>query len=284
MLIAECLDENDSDAREARLARESMRCWYILKSIVEECAGCELDIVRVRSERELAEALVARSYDALVLSAHGRYRPEENSAKVIIGGAATHLLDVGTVPPVVLLSACHVTPRGVGAVTVADLLLRQGAKAVLGAVVPVGVSANAVLLNRFFVYICEAIAGQSQFRSLAEIWHHTVSTNAVHDICFASPRLQQWLRSEDVNGLSVNHEFKLVASPGRLRRGHIYEDTERVLVEIATRRGFGHVLRSTLQSQGYFPESIFYTFLGRPDHIVVKDAIWEQARAAGRER
>ena len=56
-------------------------------------------------------------------------------------------------PPVVILSACYVAPRGSGAVSITDLLLREGAVAVLGTQVPVDVYHNAVLMTRFFYYI-----------------------------------------------------------------------------------------------------------------------------------
>ncbi len=71
------------------------------------------------------------------------------------------------------------------------------------------------------------------------------------------------------NGLTVDKEFKNVRSVGRLHGGHIHRESEEVLLKIARDRGFEGVLRSTLRSQGYFPESLFYTMLGRGDRIVL---------------
>lgn len=63
------------------------------------------------------------------------------------------------VSPVVLLSACHVSPRGLGASSVTDMLLRAGVKAILGTLIPVDVKRNALLTGRLFSYISEALAG-----------------------------------------------------------------------------------------------------------------------------
>jgi len=54
-----------------------------------------------------------------------------------------------------------------------------------------------------------------------------------------------------------------------------------LLMEIAEERGFGAHLRSTLRSQRYVPESLLYTLIGRPDHIVVADPELDELIAAG---
>lgn len=59
-------------------------------------------------------------------------------------------------------------------------------------------------------------------------------------------------------------------SAGQLRAGHVYADTERVLVEIAEDRGEGARVRDWLQNPGYLAESLFYVFAGRPDRVFVR--------------
>lgn len=56
-------------------------------------------------------------------------------------------------------------------------------------------------------------------------------------------------------------------SVGRLRRGHIYSDTEMILCEMADSMGVGSQVRNWLRHPGYAPESFFYIFVGRPDLI-----------------
>ena len=69
---------------------------------------------------------------------------------------------------------------------------------------------------------------------------------------------------------SVLEEFMSVRSPGRLRPGHIYADTERILGEIAEDNGVGERVRNWFQHPGYVPESLFYVFAGSPDRIYLR--------------
>ena len=71
----------------------------------------------------------------LVLSAHGVFQGGLQPAGLMIGDEVCLGPGLGPLPPVVILSACHVAPRGTGAVSVADMLLREGALAVLGLIV-----------------------------------------------------------------------------------------------------------------------------------------------------
>ena len=60
------------------------------------------------------------------------------------------------VPAVVILSACHVSPRGSGTVNIADMFVRAGAEAVLGTFIPINAKRNMIFINRFYTYIAEA--------------------------------------------------------------------------------------------------------------------------------
>jgi hypothetical protein len=185
------------------------------------------------------------------------------------------------VPPFVILSACSVAPRGASAVTITDILLRQGAFAVLGTLVPISVNKNATLMVRFFTYIFETLVGNEQHRSLEHIWHHVATSNAVVEVLAASSETQEWGYTR-VNGESCQEEFMMRRSSGRLKRASIYADTEDVLREIADERGFGKKFRSILSSQGYFPESLLYVLQGRPDRIVTWSPEIEMVQAAQR--
>lgn len=67
--------------------------------------------------------------DILHISGHGYYDRRSNMAGLMVGNEFW-MADGNdyTVPPVVVLSACHVSPRGSGTVNVADMLFVQGQK------------------------------------------------------------------------------------------------------------------------------------------------------------
>jgi hypothetical protein len=270
VLIAECLESRDP------LRRLAMRGWTMVRDTVAQLPNSTCRIEDVRSVEGLNALLNQHSYDVLILSGHGFYDRARNAAGLIVGGRPTLGEDIERVPPLVVLSACHVAPRGVGAVTISDLLLARGATAVLGTLIPVDVTRNALLMVRLFTYVHEAITEPGRARSFDELWEWITTSNAVNEVLDAGPRIKQWALRHDV--LS---RFMLERSSGRLRTTHVYEDTIELLQEMADEDGVGQEFRATLDSQGYFPESLFYVLLGRPDRVVLHDPVAERMRNAG---
>ena len=70
----------------------------------------------------------------------------------------------------------------------------------------------------------------------------------------------------------------LTQSVGRIRKGHVYSDTEKIMQAMATERGKGVAFKAWLTNQGYVPESIFYMFLGWPERLILCDRQFEEAR------
>jgi len=274
VLIAECLSPSDP------IRPHSMMGWKRVQQTVQSHPGAVCDILEVSSPEQLRTALAQGGYQVLVLSAHGSYIKQLNLATLVIGDQPRLGPELGPMPPLVILSACHTAPRARGAVNVADLLLANGAVAVLGTLVPIDVRRNTILMGRLFTLMMETIKGQAPYRSFDQLWHYVATSNAVAEVLTATPNLTRWATEGEFEQTALT-EFMMRRSQGRLRPTHIYEDTEAVLVEIAEERGFGAHLRSTLRSQRYVPESLLYTLIGRPDHIVVADPALDELIAAG---
>ncbi|MFJ1742467.1 CHAT domain-containing protein [Streptomyces microflavus] len=270
VLIAECIPISD------RIGRHSREGWRLARQAAAPDALTVLQAETLTLEA-LREAVAEHLPDILVISAHGTMAG--NLAALHIDGAPRLFLGIDRMPPVVILSACHVAPRGSGAVAITDLLLREGALAVLGTQVPVDVRHNATLMIRFLVYVAEEIAKPGQFATLLDVWHHVQTSNAVNDILTATPKLRRWAGSPTPNGRPVIAEFMATRATGRIRRGHVYEDTERVLGEIADDQGQGLRIRNWFRRPGYVPESLFYVFAGRPDRIFLSSLQQHKERA-----
>ncbi|MGW4816691.1 CHAT domain-containing protein [Kitasatospora cineracea] len=270
VLIAECIPVSD---RIGRLSREG---WRQARQTATPDA---LTVVQAETLTldALQGAVAEHGPDILVLSAHGTM--VGNLAALQVGDAPCLFLGIDHMPPVVMLSACHVAPRGSGAVAITDLLLREGALAVLGTQVPVDVRHNATLMNRFLIYLVEGIAKPGQFATLLDVWHHVQTSNAVNDILTATPKLRKWAVSPTPTGRPVIEEFMTTRATGRIRRAHVYEDTEQILGEIADDQGRGPLIRNWFRSPGYIPESLFYVFAGRPDRIFLSSLRHHTERA-----
>ncbi len=264
VLIAECLDEDDP------VGVLSRRGWDFIRQTLPQESRVEYDYCEVQTADELRAVLRERMPEALILSAHGHFDPKRNIAGIVIGDEVCLGPELGALPLLVLLSACHVSPRGKGVVSIADLLVRQGAIAILGTQVPVNVFRNIVLMVRFFVYIGESLAAREPERSVSDIWHRVATSNMINDITTANRPIHEWSMAR-IGEHTVLEEFMLKRSAGTIRRGHLYEDTEAVLLEIARDMGMETKVRCWLSGSGYVPESLFYTFIGWPERIIVQD-------------
>lgn len=263
VLVAECIPAADPVGRASRSG------WEFVDDMVRRSGqALTLEYVETLSLDALRQALAAKEPEILVISAHGALLG--NAAGIVIGGKLWLGLGFEHLPPVVILSACHVAPRGMGAVSISDMLLREGVMAVLGTQVPINVFNNAVLMMRFFLYMTEVLAKREEYSSLLDAWHFVQTSNAINDILNGSRPLRAWGQAIMHTGRPLIEEFMNLRSKGRLRLSHIYKDTERVLETVADEEGIGDKVRSWLRSPGYVPESLFYTFAGRPERIFLR--------------
>jgi CHAT domain len=262
VLVAECIRQDDP------VGAASRKGWTFARDNLG--AGLSIELVETLSVAAVRTAIEQQRPDVLVISAHGVFPSDRAVAGLQIGDELVLGPGLGPLPRVVILSACHVAPRGASTVSVTDLLLREGAEAVLGTQVPVDVRHNAILMVRFLVNIAAVRAGEPGGPRLLDVWHHVQASNAVNDVLRGTPALEQWARTPTASGLPVVQEFMANRSAGRVRIGHIYDDTEQVLGEIADEQGCGARVRGWLKQPGYIPESLFYVFAGRPERVYLR--------------
>lgn len=272
VVIAECLLQDDP------IRNASDKGWKTAVDMLSSNQDANVMYSEIMDVQALEEFLVTNSdADILIISAHGYYDEKQNMAGLWIGNDLWFANDDQIlIPPIVILSACHVAPRGAGAVTVTDLLHRKGAKVVLGTLIPVNVFRNALLTVRLFVYICEALTGRGNMRTLSDAWKWVVSSNAVNEVLASSRNLQKWATSKAFGHRSIIETFGLEKSKGRLRSGFFYTDTISILSEMAKETGVQNEFDSLISSQGVFPESSFYVWSGAPENVILTEPVLEE--------
>lgn len=265
VLVAECIPAEDPVGAASRAA------WGVAAEDIDAATvEMTLEVVETLSVGSFRTAIADATPDILIISAHGALSKHPNMAGLRIGDEFLLGPGLGPLPPVVILSACHVAPRGAGTVSITEMLLNEGAVAVLGTQVPIDVQHNALLMVRFLLYIREALSRREEHSSLLEVWHRVQTSNAVNDVLGGSRSLRAWATSATASGRSVIEEFMIAESAGRLRTGRIYDDTEYVLGEIADNQGNGARVRNWFERPGYVPESLFYVFAGRPERVYLR--------------
>lgn len=181
------------------------------------------------------------------------------------------------VPPIVILSACHSSPRGMGAVNIADMFIRNGAISVLGTFIPVNAHRNLILMTRLFTYIVEAQRKSRQYKTLSDAWCGVVATNAIHELMSESKSFNKWMHDTNSKGKPRIIEFQLERCVGKLRPTHIYSDTIKIIKEMLAEEGMEGRFGNILNTRDFFPESFFYQFIGYPENIFLYNDIFEES-------
>jgi len=274
VMFVECVP----NIKENRLIR---RCSSVIVDGLERASDTSKKISYQTFEayniNDLKSILVnnSKNFDILLISAHGFYDRARNVSGLVIGNEKwlANSNDYHT-PPVVILSACHVSPRGGGVISAADLFLRNGAEAILSTFVPINSFRNALLINRFFYYIAEAQLKRMRFKTIADAWSRVVASNAILEIAEQSNRLRNWVNGKNKNGITRFEDFAFNRSKGRLKVGTAYNDTIVILKEMLDEEGRSNLFSDTLSNGNYFPESFFYQWIGFPENVFLYNEIF----------
>lgn len=266
VIVIECIP---TDEAVGKMSREG---WQVAKETTTQSDRIQWVFSEASSLKELRAVLAEHKSDILVLSAHGHFDRKSNCSGFICGNELILDQELGELPPVTILSSCQIWPRGSGTVSVADVMVRQGAVAIIGTLIPINVRRNALLMTRFFVNIVATLKGEFPMRTIEDVWHYTVTSNAVNDILDGNMSLSNWAHEGDYEQ-TVIYEFMQRRSAGRLRKSHIYKDSEEILLEIARERGIESTFRAWMRFPGYIPESVFYSVIGWPERIVLYDPL-----------
>lgn len=273
VIIAECL------GKEEIIKKYSDIHWSTIKEKSNDYDGMDIIYQEIDSIECLKLFLNKHSdADILLISAHGGYDKEKNKTGLYIGDDLWSAYENDfRVPPIVLLSACHVNPRGAGVVSVTDLFIRAGAAAVLGTFIPVNVMRNGLLMSRLFLRIMEAQRGERKIRTLSEAWSITVASNAVNEIIESSQDLKNWYMKKRNDGTTPIFDFEREVNKGRLRKTHVYEDTIVLLKELAKKDNLDKAIDDFINTYSYFPESIFYQMIGYPENVFLYNPVFEKS-------
>lgn len=264
--FAECV-LNDEQNQGIRACSDAI--VNVLKGLSKENKKLQVSYGETLTISDLKKFIAANmDADILHISGHGYYDRRSNMAGLMVGNEFW-MADGNdyTVPPVVVLSACHVSPRGSGTVNVADMFIRAGAEAVLGTFIPIDAKRNTVLISRLYTYIAEAQKGSGQYKTLSEAWSGVVATNAIHEMAETSKKFSEWIWGINSKGKRRMIDFTMERSVGRLHGSTMYADTILIVKEMLHEEGLDGKFDDVLNQENYFPESFFYQWVGVPENI-----------------
>lgn len=170
--IAECIINNDEN-KYVYLMSDFVRSTLI--DMEKKYEGFSVTYQQTYSVESILEFIKNnQDADILYISAHGYYNIKQNMAGIMVGEEFWMASEDINVPPIVILSACHSSPRGMGAVNIADMFIRNGAISVLGTFIPVNAHRNLILMTRLFTYIVEAQRKSRQYKTLSDAYRNCI--------------------------------------------------------------------------------------------------------------
>lgn len=220
---AECIPDNEENKFVSHMSEEVHRVLTEQQQKYPNFSVVHKKIDSVKSRISFISANL--DADILYISAHGHYDGKRNMAGIMVGNEFWMADENIVVPPIVILSVCHTSPRGMGTITIADLFLSNGALAVLGTFIPANAHRNLILMTRLFTYIAEAQKKYDQYKTLADAWSGIVATNTIHELMMTSSSFETWMYSKSRMGKIRAVEFQLERCVGRLRGNYVYSDT-----------------------------------------------------------
>ena len=108
-------------------------------------------------------------------------------------------------------------------------------------------------------------------KTLSEMWTGVVATNAIHEIAETSKKFFDWIWGLNSKGKIRMMDFAMERSVGRLRGSTVYADTILVVKEMLHEEGLDGKFDDILNQKNYFPESLFYQWIGFPENIFLYD-------------
>jgi hypothetical protein len=269
ILLAECLDPSDP------LFSPSQFAWTGLQTSLQDLPGLKFEIALVRSVEQLNLKLQESTIDVLIVSGHGGRSADGLSSGVQIGKTIWYGDGIDHGPTIVVLSACETFPRSSETLNIADILLARGTVVVVGTLAPISFGHNADFLHRLFQAVYHGILGNEAYRTLDQAWRATLCATVINDIMRGSRPLEAWALLEWDRMMD---QYIEQCASNRIRTSHIYADVERFLREYAAERGVLDLFADALQPRCYFPETLMYLMIGRPERIVLRDEIHETLR------
>ena len=170
ILIVSGLDASDVIAKQFEVAFEMFgKNWRDKLS---------LTWVRVRSRKELVDAINGFNGMMMVFDGHGSHKPDDN-AVLWLGDEPVDIWslrgEIARIPPIVILSACDTHAADRNHATVANGFLALGARSVLGSVFPLQAMDAATFTARLLYRVADYVPAAVDMFGRAMSWLEVVS-------------------------------------------------------------------------------------------------------------
>ncbi|MEV4780489.1 CHAT domain-containing protein [Burkholderia sp. LMU1-1-1.1] len=232
-------------------------------------AKMTITIVDVESEAEAIDALNGFAGGVVVFDCHGGHGGHEAEGWLQFGNERVNTWELAyraRIPPIVLLSACSTAPIGGSHISVANGLLRSGARSVMGTFLDVGGAHSAVLVARILYRIDQFLMAAKEMQYEAISWRAMIT--GMLRMSYLTEVLYHF---KDVEKIINDEDWRVIHMEGSQGINHLnpnwYED---VLTSLAERTGLDiDALSEKITSDHPLMETMYYSQIGMPERLTI---------------
>lgn len=228
-----------------------------------------ITLVDVQSEAEAIDALNGFAGGIVVFDCHGGHGGHEAGGWLQFGNERVNTWELAyraRIPPIVLLSACSTAPIGGSHVSVANGLLRSGARSVMGTFLDVGGAHSAVLVARILYRIDQFLTAVKEMHYEAISWRAMIT--GMLRMSYLTEVLYYF---KDVEKIIDDDDWRDIHMEGSQGINHLnpnwYED---VLTRLAQRTGLDiETLSDKITADHPLMETMYYSQIGMPERLTI---------------
>lgn len=228
-----------------------------------------ITLIDVENEAELVDALNAFHGGVVVFDCHGGHGGPDGGGWLQIGNDQVNTWKLAfraRIPPIVLLSACSTAPIGGSHISVANGLLRSGARTVMGTFLDVGGAHSAVMVARTLYRMDQFLTAVKAMKYGAISWRAMIT--GMLRMSYLTDVLYHF---KDVEKIITEDDWRDVHMQGNIGINHLNPNWyEEVLAMLAERTGLDVETLSNKVTIGHpLMETMYYSQIGMPERITV---------------
>lgn len=229
----------------------------------------EITVVDVHNEAEAIDALNKFAGGIVVFDCHGGHGGHEASGWLQFGSDRVNTWELAfraRIPPIVLLSACSTAPIGGSHISVANGLLRSGARSVMGTLLDVGGAHSAILVARILYRIDQFLPAVKAMKYEAISWRAVIT--GMLQMSYLTEVLYYF---KDVEGLINDDDWREIHMQGNHGISHLnpawYDE---VLTALGQKTGLDiEVLSDKIKDGHPLMETMYYSQIGMPERLTI---------------
>lgn len=232
----------------------------------------KIKVVDICTENELISNLNEFCGNIVIFDCHGGHSGYNGEAWLIIGGKNVNVWNLKSktkVPAIIILSACATHPINGSSSSVANGLLSSGAHSVIATLLPIDANHSARLVSKILHWIDFYISINIEDNMIFALWRDIVSE--IMRSMYASDILEYFIFEKKIIDSSAYESIRFSTSMDIMRdKNPKWFESLFIKLSQLSRLNYEDLIE-IYKKETRFTDSLYYSHIGRPDKIIIKN-------------